>query len=445
MLNLGENKSTHDISKKPGEPCWPTETVKELDRFVVGQTEAKKQLAKALRDRWRRMQISEPMRSEIEPKNVLMIGNTGVGKTEIARRLAKMTDSPFIKVEATKFTEVGYMGRDVEQIIRDLVEATVANLKANARKNLSKEKGIAVAEERVLDILVGENATPETRQKYLVRLRDHEFDDKRIRIQVVDPIGEIRVPHDSGLDWFTLNKLMTNVNKKTRETTVAEALKLFQSEEMGKDISDEKLTQDAIREVEQSGIVFIDEIDKICENSNLQHKGSVSKEGVQRDLLPLIEGTDVATKYGFVRTHHIWFICAGAFRIAKPEDMIAELAGRLHVHIRMSSLTKDDFKAILSKKETNLVDQYKALMAVDSIEVEVTEDGVDAIAEAAVEENHNQEDVGARRLQGLMSGLMHDFGYDVGKYKGQKVVIDKEFVANYKGKCSHTGSKFMVL
>jgi ATP-dependent HslUV protease ATP-binding subunit HslU len=423
---------------EPGiEPSWPIDIVKDLDRFVVGQNKAKEYLAKALRDRWRRMQVPEPMRSEIEPKNVLMIGPTGVGKTEIARRLARMTNSPFIKVEATKFTEVGYMGRDVEQIVRDLLDSTIAKRKMEMRKKIAQSKGTTIAEERLLNILVGANATPETRHEYLKRLREREFDNKKIKVQVIEPI-EVQGPQIPEI----FGKLM---NRRTKEMTVAEAMRFFQSEELTRELDDEGLVQAAIEEVEQSGIVFLDEIDKICESSNFQQKSSVSREGVQRDLLPLIEGTEVSTKYGFVKTHHIWFICAGAFQLTKPDDMIAELIGRLHVRIQMQSLTKADFEAILSTKEANLVQQYVALMSVDGIQVEFTPAGISAVAEWAVDENRNQEDVGARRLQGIMSILLHDVGYDVAKYRSQRVVVDEEFVAKFRGQQGHKPGSFVVL
>jgi ATP-dependent HslUV protease ATP-binding subunit HslU len=405
-----------------GTSLSPKEIVQELDRFVIGQTKAKEYVANALRNRWRRMQIKEPMRSEVEPKNILMIGPTGVGKTEIARRLAKITDSPFIKVEATKFTEVGYAGRDVEQIIRDLVESTIAKIKMSMRQDLKSEI-MASAEEQVLDLISGEGASPETRKKYLEELRAGKLDEKMVSVTVMQPI-EIQGAQVPDL----LSKL---AGKKRRKTmTVAAALKFFQSEEMDKEMDDEHLPQRAIELVESCGIVFIDEIDKICEEPDRYQKGSVSREGVQRDLLPLIEGTEVSTKHGFVKTNHILFIASGAFQIAKKEDLIPELQGRFPVVVQMQSLKKEDFVAILSQKESSLTHQHQALLGTDGIELEFTPDGIEMMAEAAVEANRNEEDIGARRLHGLLENIMHHVGFNADVYNG-KVVINREFVLKY--------------
>lgn len=395
----------------------PQEMVQVLDKFVVGQKKAKEHVAHAMRYRQRRMQLEEPLRSAVQPKNILMIGSTGVGKTEIARQIAQVSSAPFIKVEATKFTEVGYMGRDVDQIIRDLVDIAISQIKLRSR-SVFEEGAISIAEHRVIDLIIGTNASAETREKYLQELREGKFDDQIIEIQVMQP-SEIQGNNMQEI----LSKMMNK--RHTKRVSVQEALKIFQTEELESEMDNQRIVQDAIQSVENQGIVFIDEIDKIC--ARYERQDSVSREGVQRDLLALIEGTEVQTKHGFVRTHHVLFICSGAFQLSKKEDLIPELQGRLPVVVRMDSLGKQDFIDILSATEFNLVKQYVALLEADSIHVEFSADGIEEIASIAVQMNHSIEDIGARRLHGLIEQLMHPIGMSTDSI-GKTIVIDRAHV-----------------
>jgi ATP-dependent HslUV protease ATP-binding subunit HslU len=415
----------------------PKETVAELDRFIVGQKDAKRAVAIALRNRWRRQQLPEGLREEVLPKNILMIGPTGVGKTEIARRLAKLAEAPFFKVEATKFTEVGYVGRDVEQIVRDLVEVSIKMTREKMRKNVTAraEEG---ADERLIDALVGANATPETRTKFRHMLKAGELDDKEVEIQVADTgsasMPTIDVPGMPGAQMGMINlgdmfgKAFGN-KTKTRKLPVREARDVLREEESDKLLDQDKVTMEAIDAVEQNGIVFLDEIDKIASRSdNFRGSGDVSREGVQRDLLPLIEGTTVSTKYGTVRTDHILFIASGAFHLAKPSDLLPELQGRLPIRVELSALTREDFKRILVEPEASLIKQYKALMGTEQVTLDFTDDAIDELARLAAEVNSSVENIGARRLHTLLEKLLEDVSYDASDKPGTSVKIDAAYV-----------------
>jgi ATP-dependent HslUV protease ATP-binding subunit HslU len=417
----------------------PREIVSELDRYIIGQKAAKRAVAIALRNRWRRQQLEGELREEVLPKNILMIGPTGVGKTEISRRLAKLANAPFIKVEATKFTEVGYVGRDVEQIIRDLVEAAIGLVRDVKRKEVSA-KAHLMAEERVLDALVGENAQKGTRESFRKKLRDGELDDKEIEVQVADtgggmPAFDIPGMPGSQVGMININEIMGKAfgqRTKARRINVKDSYEILLAEESDKLIDDDIIMQEAISVVENNGIVFLDEIDKICARSE-RVGGDVSREGVQRDLLPLIEGTTVSTKYGPVKTDHVLFIASGAFHVSRPSDLLPELQGRLPIRVELRALTKDDFKRILTEPRASLTKQYVALMETEGVEIEFTEDGVDAIADIAVEVNSNVENIGARRLMTVMEKILDEISFDATDYSGDKIVIDEKHVRDNIG------------
>ncbi len=417
----------------------PRETVSELDRYIIGQNDAKRAVAIALRNRWRRQQLEGAMREEVLPKNILMIGPTGVGKTEISRRLAKLVNAPFIKVEATKFTEVGYVGRDVEQMIRDLVETAIGLVRQTKRKDV-EAKAHLQAEERVLDALVGDTASPGTRDSFRKKLRDGQLDDKEIEVEVRDtsnPLGALDVPGMPGASIGVMN-VSDMLGKafggrtKTRKVNVKESYELLIAEESDKLLDEDQLVQEAIRIVEDDGIVFLDEIDKICV-SDSRVGGDVSREGVQRDLLPLVEGTTVSTKHGPVKTDHILFIASGAFHAAKPSDLLPELQGRLPIRVELRALTEDDFRRILTETEASLIKQYKALMETEGVILEVTEDAIDAVAHIAAEINSSVENIGARRLQTVMERILDDISFTAPDRSGETVTIDADYIEKHIG------------
>jgi len=419
----------------------PREIVSELDRFIIGQNDAKRAVAVALRNRWRRQQISDDMRDEIVPKNILMIGPTGVGKTEIARRLAKLADAPFIKVEATKFTEVGYVGRDVEQIVRDLVESAV-HMVREKHKTQVRAKAELAAEDRVLDALVGDNASDATRQKFRKMLREGDLDDKEIEIQVRDagaggaPAFDIPGMPGSQMSMINLTDMFGGAfgaPLKPKKMAVSASYDILLAEEADKLVDEEALTKEAISKVEMGGIVFLDELDKIAVRTE-RSGGDVSREGVQRDLLPLIEGTTVSTKRGPVKTDHILFIASGAFHVAKPSDLLPELQGRLPIRVELQALTRDDLVRILKEPESSLIRQYTALMAVEGVTLDITNAAIEELATLAAEINSSVENIGARRLHTVMEKLLEEISFDASERSGETVVIDdttvRETVSN---------------
>jgi ATP-dependent HslUV protease ATP-binding subunit HslU len=418
----------------------PREIVTELDRYIVGQAAAKRAVAIALRNRWRRQQLPADLREEVLPKNILMIGPTGVGKTEISRRLARLAQAPFLKVEATKFTEVGYVGRDVEQIIRDLVEIGIGALRERRRVDVA-HRAQKSAEDRVLEALVGNTASEATRETFRRKLRDNELNDKDIEINVADsggmPAFEIPGMPGAQIGMLNLNDMLGKAlggRQKLRRMKVVDAYAPLIAEESDKLIDNEALVRDAIRTVENDGIVFLDEIDKICARENAGRGGAdVSREGVQRDLLPLIEGTTVSTKHGPVKTDHILFIASGAFHIAKPSDLLPELQGRLPIRVELQALTRDDFRRILTETEASLIKQYKALMETEGVTLDFTDDGLDAIADAAAEVNATVENIGARRLQTVMERVLEEVSFHASDSQGARIVVDKTFVTREIG------------
>jgi ATP-dependent HslUV protease ATP-binding subunit HslU len=430
----------------------PREIVSELERFIVGQDDAKRAVAIALRNRWRRQQLDDALKEEVLPKNILMIGPTGCGKTEIARRLAKLAQAPFLKVEATKFTEVGYVGRDVEQIVRDLTEISIAMVRERMRKDVKAEAEQA-AEERVLDALVGESAGRETREKFRRMLRTGELDDKEIEVEVADtggglPTFEIPGMPGAQMGMLNLNDIMGKAfgqRTKPRKLTVAESHAVLVAEESDKLLDEESVVSEAIDAVEQNGIVFLDEIDKITARSE-RVGGDVSREGVQRDLLPLIEGTTVATKHGPVKSDHVLFIASGAFHLAKPSDLLPELQGRLPIRVELKALDRDDFARILREPENSLPIQYKALLATEDVTLDFTDDGIEEIATLAAEINRNVENIGARRLHTVMERLLDEVSFTATDRGGETVVIDQAYVQKHVGELAKDSdlSKFIL-
>lgn len=432
----------------------PREIVSELDRFIVGQKEAKRAVAIALRNRWRRQQLDDSLRDEVLPKNILMIGPTGVGKTEISRRLARLANAPFLKVEATKFTEVGYVGRDVEQIVRDLVEAARLMVRDKRRVDVKSQAELA-AEERVLDALVGKSASADTRQAFRTRLRQGELNDKEIELDIADMTGSgmpmMEIPGMPGAQLGMINiqdmlgKAFGGQRTSRKKMTVGESYDVLVAEESDNLLDDDAITRDAIEAVEQNGIVFLDEIDKVCARKDM-HGGDVSREGVQRDLLPLIEGTSVSTRYGAVKTDHILFIASGAFHLAKPSDLLPELQGRLPIRVELSALGQKDFERILTEPETSLIRQYTALLATESVSLDFTADGIAEIARISADVNETVENIGARRLHTVMERVLDDISFTASDRPNDTITVDASYVREHLGDLTNNAdlSRFIL-
>ena len=434
VTNLNLVKDTKKKSSKVS-ALSPREIVSELDRYVIGQKEAKKAVAVALRNRWRRQALSDEMRDEVLPKNILMIGPTGVGKTEISRRLSKLAEAPFIKVEATRFTEVGYVGRDVEQIVRDLIEIAIAMEREKKRKEV-KAKAELKAEDKVLDALVGNKASVATKESFRKRLRNGDLDENEIEIEVQDKASGLQsfeIPGMPGGNVGMVNlgdilgKSMGNKKGKKKKMTVKESHDILVAQESDKMIEEDKIIKEAKKATEENGIVFLDEIDKVSARSD-RVGGDVSREGVQRDLLPLIEGTTVSTKHGPIKTDHILFIASGAFQLAKPSDLLPELQGRLPIRVELNALNEDDFKRILKEPDNSLIKQYKELLKTENVNLVFTDDGIDMLAKISAEVNSSVENIGARRLHTIIEKVLDDISFNATDKAGETITIDKKYV-----------------
>ena len=438
VTNLKVVKKDKETSKVSA--LSPREIVSELDRYVIGQKDAKKAVAVALRNRWRRQALTDEMRDEVLPKNILMIGPTGVGKTEISRRLSKLAEAPFIKVEATRFTEVGYVGRDVEQIIRDLIEIAIAMEREKKRKEV-KAKAELKAEEKVLDALVGNTASVATRESFRKRLRNGDLDSNEIEIEVQNtssPLQSFELPGMPGGNVGMVNlgdilgKGMGSKKGKKKKMTVKESHDILVSQESDKMIEEDKIIIEAKKATEENGIVFLDEIDKVSARSD-RVGGDVSREGVQRDLLPLIEGTTVSTKHGPIKTDHILFIASGAFQLAKPSDLLPELQGRLPIRVELDALKEDDFKRILKEPDTSLIKQYKELLKTENVDLEFTDDGIDMLAKISAEVNSSVENIGARRLHTIIEKVLDDISFNATDRAGETITVDQKYVQDNLG------------